>query len=115
MPEIPESGAVIVKMDILRTVPALSRTLTMTARMTFPGGVPREGDRIELAPGWAAHPVRQVIWRDGYEPVVYLHTVETRDAERLVEFGRLIETRRWECPDWPWQRDPMSSEQGDQQ
>jgi len=91
--------AVRVELTVVSSAAGRTGTETMTTLMRLPA-VPREGDWIELAPGWAASPVGAVIFSSGRVPLVRLRQAKTDAPERLDEFARLILAHGWECPGW---------------
>lgn len=99
MPEAPIR--VTVFLGVTSDVPGKTGRRVLTASMRLPG-VPRRDDRIEMAPGWAAHRVKEVIWTHQEAPCIHLCDVRTDDPVLLAEFEQLIETGRWDCPAGQW-------------
>ena len=96
------AGALItvrVELTVVSKAEGRTGTETMSARMRFPA-VPREGDWIELAPGWSASRVERVFFSDMREPLVRLQQTKTDNPEQLDEYARLILAHGWECPRW---------------
>lgn len=86
---------VLLQRHIYSDAPAEAGIWCMRAERVLPG-IPREGDWIELADGWASSRVKSISFMADGRLIVDLEKVKTNSPSSLAEDHILVDNHDWE-------------------
>jgi hypothetical protein len=88
----------VVEVEIWRRIyssaPGRTGTWSVSTRRRL-DGVPRAGDHVALADGWASVEVKYVTWRADGPPVVTLMPLDTDYGDPIDEMDQLVREHGW--------------------